>query len=793
MIKTFLLLAFRIFLKNKVFLLINIVGLGTSLGCCIVAYLNFRFEHNFNRMHPNQEQIYVINSIQKVDNKQKVHAYTPVALGTVVREKVNGNTVIRFMRSELPLSCTKQNKGTQIMSEDICFSDRELFDLFDFPMKWGDYKSFNDPGTILLSESTSANFFGNLNPTGKFVTVYNEQGKATIFTIGGVFKDVPHNSIVRFNAITRYSNYESMFGVDVLSWKDWTTATFIEVKNRNQVHEIDKAINQFVEIQNNHRKDWKVEKFQLTSLKEFTQNSYQVLSNNLGVSLHPAQTITLILMALLLLLLSCFNYVNTYLAISSRRLKEVGIRKVVGCARHTLILQFIGENLILCIGALLLSLYFAALLGEQYNMMLAYDIVDKRDIFGPEIWSFLLILLILTVLLSAAYPAFYISSFNPVPILKGAVKFSVSNGFTKVLLTMQLCIALIGLISSIAFAGNAKYLKNFEFGYNKNQVIFIAGVPSAQMERFTNAAKHLPGVTGVISSGSHITMKPASASIRYIDTYSEADVYDVSPGYCKFMDITVLDGREFSPGYRTSDLHRSVLINETLAREFKWDEPLGKNIEIDTLKYIVAGVVKDFYRNLYEPVSPIIMRLAPDEQIKTLLIKGETNKLTKINEALKKEWEKLVPYAPYEGAIGSLSYLYSQINNGNILKIFNFLSIIAILLTITTLYTLIALQLIKRTKEIGIRKVFGATSRHINYIITKPFLPILLIASIPGAFCGYYLTQALLNSVWEHHIKLNSIMVMVPVVFLFFTGITTLLIRIHFSLKQNPINSLRYE
>ena len=201
-------------------------------------------------------------------------------------------------------------------------------------------------------------------------------------------------------------------------------------------------------------KEWKIEKYYIQSLKKFTRDSNKIRSNLVGTDLHPAQTITLIIMALFLLLLACFNYINTTIAVSNKRLKEIGIKKVVGSSRTGLIFQFIGENFLICIIALMVSLFFGTYLGNEYNKMLSFDLFDCYFISNIRIWKFLVVILTITTLLSSAFPAFYISSFKPLEILKGFIKFSGTAAFSKLLLILQFSISLIGLVSSIAFAHN---------------------------------------------------------------------------------------------------------------------------------------------------------------------------------------------------------------------------------------------------------------------------------------------------------------------------------------------------
>jgi len=794
MIKRFLLLAFRNFVKNKVFVVINVLGLGTAMGCCIVAYLNYRFEADYNTMHVNLDKIYKVNVKQRVNNQLLNYSISPVSLGPAILSEIPGiDLMVRYTQVRLSIRYKEEENDPKVFTENIGFADKDFLRLFTFPMKWGDSAAFEDQSKILLSEETSEKTFGKQNPIGKTITVFNETGKGAEFIVGGVYKTIPHNSIVRFDAITIYPNYIAMFGINEFDWKNWTAATFIQVSDPQRVVEIEDLLVRYIDIHNKNLKEWEIEKYYIQSLKKFTKDSQNLRSNWVGTDLHPAQTITLIIMALFLLLLACFNYINTSIAISNKRLKEIGIRKVVGSSRSGLIVQFIGENFLICILALIVSLFIGSFLGTEYNKMLSFDIFDRNFITNIPVWKFLAATLIFTTVLSAAYPALYISSFKPLEILKGAVKFSGTDVFSRILLILQFSISLIGLVSSIAFAQNAVFQKNFNFGYNKDQIITIPVGSPSNLEILRESAEKNPYVIKTVATLDHIPSTFTTKIAKYVDKYLEVRFLSTYTNYCSFMDLKLVNGREFTSEFESSDLNRSAIVNENLVKEFKWDDPIGKEIKIDTLSLIVTGVVKNFYQNLYDPIVPTVMIITPKNHLNKLLIKADKNKLLSLNDQFKKDWERLIPYAPYGGRINDVNYEYSQIDNKNILKVFNFLSGVAIFLSLIALYTLVSLNIIKRTKEIGIRKVFWAPSFRINKMIVKPFFFILLIASFFGGYGGYFLSQTLLDSVWKHHINVNASTVSIPVIVLLLISLFTLSSRVYYTLWKNPVNSLRSE
>jgi ABC-type antimicrobial peptide transport system permease subunit len=259
------------------------------------------------------------------------------------------------------------------------------------------------------------------------------------------------------------------------------------------------------------------------------------------------------------------------------------------------------------------------------------------------------------------------------------------------------------------------------------------------------------------------------------------------------MGLKFIKGREFTSEFESSDVNRSAIVNESLVKEYGWDDPIGKTIKIDTLELTVVGEVKDFYQSLWEPIMPMVFRMVPKDELGILVIKGDKKDLVALNDQIKKDWERLIPNAPYSGMLQSQSYQEATTVNKNILKIFNFLSVVGLFLSVVALYTLISLNILKRTKEIGIRKALGAPSFSINNMIGKPFFIMLGIASVLGGAGGYFLSVMLLDSIWKIHILVNTVSIVLPVLIMLILAYVTLTSKVFYTLSKNPISSLRYE
>ncbi len=794
MLKNFFLLTFRNYSKNKAFVVINVLGLGIALACCIVAYFNYKFDADFNKMHTNREKIYIVNISRYIKDRLQDYGISPISLAPAMATDISGiERLARYSKSQSAMRWEGKNKDFKILKVQIGFADKDFLRMFTFPMVLGDVSAFDDKSKILLSEATAKKYFGNKNPIGEALTIFNNEGKSSVLTVGGVFKEIPRNSIVSFEALTLFSNYLSIYDVNESNWKEWTGGTFLQVTNREQIPVIEKLLARYKEIQNRGKEDWHIEKFQIRSLDEFTEKSIDLWANWIGFTDNPVAIVAPLIMAVLILLLACFNFINTAVAASNRRLKEIGIRKVVGSKQSSLVFQFLGENFIICILAAIVSLVVSYDLFMEWNKMWSGSTLGQGYIFEPSLWIFLVLILLVTTLLSALYPAIYISSFKPLQVLRGTVKFSGSGLLSRILLVLQFSISLIGLISSIVFTQNAVFQRNFDLGYNKNQIIILQTGTGSNLEALQKTLSRNPEVLDVVSTCNHIFWGGLMRTAIYVDKKAEVQMLSTSTNYCKVMDLKILEGREFTPEFETSDNKHTAIVNETFVKELGLTDAIGKTFKIDTSDIQIIGIVKDFYLNLWAPLLPVVMLKSPKEDMGMLIVKGKKGNVAELNNQIKKEWERLIPNAPYDATLQENADEQSDAINSNVIKIFVFLSVVSVFLSIIALYTLISLNIIKRTKEIGIRKILGAPSIHINNIVGRPFFIMLFIAFVLGGAGGYYLSDMLLDNIWKQHITVNIYSILIPILIMLLLAFITLTALVYNTLAKNPIKSLRYE
>ena len=462
--------------------------------------------------------------------------------------------------------------------------------------------------------------------------------------------------------------------------------------------------------------------------------------------------------------------------------------------RSQLIFQFIGETMFVCFLSLIIGLFLGELLLNAWNMLWEEMQLTSHYIDNPGFLFFIIGVLVFTGLIAGSYPAFYISSFEPVGILKGKLKLGGTNLFTRVLLCLQYAISLLAIVCSIAFYQNSKYQREFDLGFNEESVIIAYVENGNEYETYKNALVQNKDILSVAGSKHSIFSQRYRDPVKYESKQFEVDIIDVGDDYLKTMGLTLTEGRDFRKDSET-DRKESVIITQKMADIFKWEKPLGKEILWhDTLKLYVVGVVKDVYTvGLWAQMEPMMIRYTSPEQYTHVIVNAPLEKLTAVNAFMEKEWKQVFPNRLYNGR-----YLYEDMKeaftvNDNIVKMFVFLGIVAMILSVTGLFTLVSLNIIKKMKEIGVRKVLGASIVNITRIINTEFVIILLISSVLGCVLGYFLVDLLMGSIWDYYQSTTTITFIVSVVVMFVISAVPIGYKVFSAASMNPVNTLRDE
>lgn len=790
MFKNFLQITFRNFLKNKFFVIVNVIGLGVALASCIVAYYNAKFDADFDVFHSNKEIIHKVTITREYNDRQQPFGITPMSLGPALGKSIVGvEEVTRYYANSAPI-----RYGENIFSRRVAYVDHNYFDVFDLPMISGDRNSFTDKSSILISKKFSKILFGEENAMGKIIKLFAGE-KEVVLSVGGVFKDLPDNSSMQFEVLASLEKYIDIYAIEEHAWTAWVAATFLKVPDASRIPAINKALMEFVSVQNEARKNWLISSFYTERLADIPHTGRDMWNYWMYSGLHPAALYAPSIMAILVLLLACLNFTNTILAISSRRLKEIGVRKVMGGVKMQSVYQFLGENMILVFFALLLALAVGSYLLDAYSKMWPNLTLVMSLKNNFHFWGFLVLLLIVTGIAAGAYPAFYVSSFNPVNILKGTIKYKDGGLLSKILLVLQFVLASVGIVCAVIFMQNAVYQEELYMGYDKDHVIAVPVNDNSKLIAMRASAMQNPYVNQVGISEEHIAWGSFNIALKDGEEEHEVSGYDIGQGYFETMKIRLKEGRHFDMDFRESERGKAVVVSEKLVEDFKWDNALGKKLRYnDTTEYTVIGVMEDFYQfGFWDKINPTLFRLGMKDRMRMLTVNTDTENLNKVNEFLKAEWERLIPNATYPGFFQSERLAEAKDVNKNIVNIFLFLGLISIALSIIGLYTLVSLNIIKRTKEIGIRKVLGVSISRLIVLLNKEFVIIVFVSSVIGAVIGYFLADMLMDSIWEYYIGFTLTSVIIPVVLIVLLAIISLSGKVYQAAHKNPVDAIKYE
>ncbi len=794
MLRNYLLITLRSMMKNKVYLFINITGMAIAIACCITAWYNYDFNASFDSNHVRANEIYRVNMVRDFQGKSTEFGLVPLPLGEVVRQnRPDVAAATRYSETYADFRVIDE-----VFASGIAYVDPEFFTMFSFAMIHGTVESLREKGNLIISDELALKLFNSLDVIGNSVTHILQGVELKEYVVSGVFKQPPTNSSFNDPAYSFYENYWEASPVldQGRSWY-YRNTLFVQVSDPSRVSAIEEQLKPFTENNNKVREDFILSGFKLDPFVGMAVRD--TFSERPGAytrdAAPQAAVIGCSVMGILVLLIACFNLTNTSIAISSRRLKEIGLRKVMGSMRSQLIVQFIGETTAVCFLALLLGMGLAEwLLIPAFNSLWPYMKLETNYFGNPDFLFVMIGILSFTALLAGSYPAFYISKFEATTILKGKVRFGGTNPFSRVLLTLQFAISLIGIVCSFAFTENARFQKAFDLGFSQEEALFTWVGNEQEYQALYHVMAQHPDVTSLAGSEHHISSSLFNDPIKHDGVEVEVDILNVGDNYLTTAGLTLTQGRDFVRDSET-DRKESVIITENLAAQFGWDDPIGKEITwLDTAKLYVVGVVKNIYsQGLWRELQPTMLRYIGPDKYRHLLVSAPADKIVGVNEYLESKWKEVFPYRKFASRYMSFSFAEAANVNSNIVKMFIFLGIVAVLLSITGLFTLVSLNIIRRMKEIGVRKVLGASVANIAAVINTEFAIILLLSCLLGSMAGYWLSEMLMRSIWRFYQPATTAVLVVSSVILLLVSALTVSGKTFLTARMNPVNVLRDE
>ena len=791
MIKNIFKIVVRNLWKYKGYTVVNIIGLALGLTAIVWGFQTYRFSNSFDNFHPDTDNVYRV--VTKKDGADQLQGIFPMAPVQLAKNEFPGITeAVRFDGDGLNIKADKD----ETFAEQAHFTDPGFFKLFNFPLVSGS-NDISDRSAVIITEDAAKKYFGNENPLGKTLLFYAGRPYAKPLTVKGILKDLPLNSTIRFHFITNFENLTKPDGTGIASdnWKWFLDAAYFKIPNPADAKQLAEKLKKYLPLQNKAREDWKVSGFQLFSLRQNASLSHALGSNAFYERPEDSATYGPVVLAFLLLLSACLNFSNTTVAKANQKLKEIGMRKVMGGSQRQLIVQLLLECAFIVFIAILLSALLNLWWLPAFNKM--FDGIDVQAHYFQDssLLLFLLIILLFTTLLAGAYPAFYITRFNPSSIFRGSVKFGGKNIFSRIMLGLQVAIAAITVVAGIAFSRNAAFQKNYDFGYNVENTISVAVTDKNSFDALKNELSQLPQITAMAGTRHQISFDYRNIVAESETIKKEVNYLEVGQQYNNVMGLKIAAGRNFDKE-RETDYTDAILITQKMAALYGWKdaEALNKILRIDTASYSVIGVLKDFHSDLlFNPLEPVAMKLVKEDKYQYLIVQARQGDLSNVYEQTKKAWQKLFPLQPFRGLyqneVKSQGYRVSN----NIATIFSWFALVSILLTATGLFALVSLTVLKKMKEIAIRKVAGAYPKHILVLISKGYFWIFIFSACFGAYAGYALTKLMLDMIFKTNNGIGSYTLVYAIGILFTIALLTTGIKVWQAVKTNPVKMLRAE
>ncbi len=788
---SFFLLTARNLLKNKAFTLINILGLSVGLTASLLILLWVQDELSYDKFNAQYENIYRIEEDQFYSGERYHVTVTPHPSGPVWKEKI---PEIREQTriNRLPRILFRNNDKL-FFESSIIAADSGLFRIFTFPLSAGDPETaLASPHSIVISEELAARYFGEENPLGKSLTLENKFQ----FMVTGVMKDLPPNSMFSFEGIVPYSFLTEINAIST-SWGSNSILTFVLLEKNPDTEAINKKLTDVV----------------LEYLPE-TQTKYMVFPLS-GIHLHskfgfdtggggPVVVVWIFtIIAVFILVIACINFINLSTAKATGRAREIGIRKVSGATRPGIISQFMLESAFLVLMAVLISVVLMGLSIPFYNSLTGKQF-ELNDLFTIRFILTIVATGFFAAFMSGIYPAFYLSSFNPVSVLKGEPVTGKSGGFfRKVLVIVQFTLSALIAVVSVFMYMQFKMLQDKDLGFERENLLSVV-LPADAKSKYYSLKDELlkeSSVTGVTATRSHpVRMGSNSGGASWEGKDPEKTVLigtnAVDYDYLGTMKMELKAGRDFSREYTADlaiDTTGNFLVNEEVVRIMGVDDAVGKSFSFMGLKGRIVGVLKNFnFKGADKPVEPIAFALAGPSFLNFALIKVAGADLAGELKAVEKVWNRVIPEFPFEYTFVDEDYkeLFGrQLRLAQLLQSFTILTLI---IACMGLYGLSAYSTVRRTNEIGIRKVMGAGSTAIISAMIKEWLRLIIVSLLIAIPLGAFLLSKLLLD-FAVRISLNPLVFILIAAATFAIAVFTVSFQAFIAAGINPATALKTE
>ncbi|WP_420401293.1 FtsX-like permease family protein [Flagellimonas sp.] len=804
MIKNYLKIAWRSLLKNKVFTLLNIIGLSVAFGVAILLSMAGFFDLSFDKFHENGDAIYKVYSIWQNPKGQQVSESHGVPLMPTLKQEVPGiEKATRHLEEEVIISY-----GEKEINMEVSWVDADFFSMFTFPVVKGKMENpLEKRSDIVLTEEMAHVLFGGENAVGKTVQVLVD-GKDKPFNISAVVANIPENSSIDFEVAMRFEE-EASYQENIDAWDSRYHSVYLQLYKNMTPTQFDPATRSLIDINFAQRianakrdgalpdADGRFYRFELLPLGD--ENFVRFKNGALEVV--RSGPFLVLGIALLILFIACVNFINMSVAQSGQRLKEIGMRKTLGAKRKQLFFQFWNESLLVFLVSLGIGAFLSVLFLEQFKTIFDSE-VSFDVIMTPTIILIFAGAVMMITLLVGGYPAMLLSKLGTLQSLKGKIEISGENRVRDTLMVVQFSIAILLITGTLVLRSQLDFMRNKDLGFNKEQVVSFPMDGKKNSYDALDLLRHelagnpdileISGADNNLGYGKDGSISKSMFGFEYKNRIINTNYLTVDYDYVETLDLELVAGRSFSREFSSGN--SGVVINEAMAKEFGEKDPLTAYISFnDSIRFPVIGVVKDYhFEKLDRSIEPISMMMGRDYPLFYAYVKVSPKNIAKSFDAIKQAWAKIEPNAEFLG-----SFLDENVNRTfrkeeKINTMITSGSIIAIILSCIGLFAISLLVVTQRTKEIGVRKVIGASVANITFLLTKDFLKLVLIAFLIASPIAWWFMDEWLQN-YPFKIDLSIWFFLASGLLATLIALLTISAKTIKAASQNPVKSLRTE
>jgi ABC-type antimicrobial peptide transport system permease subunit len=807
MFKNYFKIAIRNLAKHRTHSWINIFGLSLAFLCSILLFLNAWFELSFDDFYPDKDRIYKVYCHSMGPDGLEDNASMPYPVASAVKAEIPLiESATRYIYNDKGL----EYKGKQL-DVRVNLVDDDFLKVLASPVISGSKTSpLKDPGNVVLTESAATRIFGKEDPIGKTVRI-KVQEEPQELVVSAVIKDFPANSSFKFDVLAR-TELRSDYAAEKNNWNMWNHDVYVKLSKTASRQSVEKSMSYLF---NRHTGIDTIQQKKAGYVKDENgmYNSLRLLpvdeihfDNNIGSGnsiVSKTYIYTLLLISFLVLAIACFNFINLNIARAFTRTKEVGVRKSLGASRKQIFLQVWGESLIICVASVLVGIIAAVFLFPSFNQLFAAKL-SLSFFYQPSSIIMLLLSILIISLCAGGYPALVISRLSVSGVLRGNVSLKKPGLFRNSLIILQFTIACLLMSCTLIAYKQFSYMREMPLGFNKEAVISFPVQSDSGRGMLAKFRNRLASQTSIISmTGSSINLGLGKdGSISKWTKGFEHNGKDVSTNwmtvdydFLKTAGIVPVKGRDFDRAYGT-DTSGAVVVTESMVKQLGVEDPIGFSfLEEDSAapRYTIIGVIPDFHLySLHEKKEPLTMQITTDFDIQYILIKTKSNNPTQVMSLIEKTFKEIQPDKEFKGSFldENVDRWYQRERRLSILL--GISAVIAVILSCLGLFALALLMTQQRIKEIGVRKVLGASVASINNLLTKDFLKLVLIAIVIATPVAWWLMNKWLQD-FPYHTTITWLIFVLVGLSAVFISITTISFHTIKAAVANPVKSLRTE